>query len=254
MIRLKDITAGYKGVEVIKNINLSFEKGSITSIIGKNGCGKSTLLKTASKLLEPFSGDITLNEESIYNMSGRKLAKKISFLPQIRNTPNITVYSLVMHGRFPYLGFSRIPQYEDKTIVESALEKLGIKSYRNRNLSELSGGEQQKVYLAMVLAQDTDYIFLDEPTTYLDINHQLEILNIIKGLKMMGKTVIMVIHDLNSALTYSDKVCLLDKGEVAISDTPDEVYSSREIERVFNVKCDEVYMKNKGQSQYVFSI
>ena len=205
-------------------------------------------------MLEPFSGDVTLNGKNIYNIPGRKLAKELSFLPQTRNTPNISVYNLVMHGRFPYLGFSRIPQYEYKAIVENALEKLGIERYRSKNLNELSGGERQKVYLAMVLAQDTDYIFLDEPTTYLDINHQLEILDIIKELKNMGKAVIMVIHDLNSALTCSNKVCLLDKGEVVIFDTPGAIYSSRDIERVFNVKCNEVYLAGEGQSQYVFYI
>ncbi|MEG6611570.1 ABC transporter ATP-binding protein [Pseudoclostridium thermosuccinogenes] len=254
MIRLKDITAGYKGIKIIKNINVFFEKGSITGITGKNGCGKSTLIKTASGLIKPFSGDIMLDEENIYNIPDRKLAREISFLPQIRNVPNITVYNLVMHGRFPYLGFPRILQDEDKAIVENALEKLGIKKYRDKNLIELSGGERQKVYIAMVLAQDTDYIFLDEPTTYLDINHQLEILDIIKELKNMGRAVIMVIHDLNSALTYCDKVCLLDKGEIVIFDTPEAVYNSREIERVFRVKCDEIYMEEKGQSQYVFFI
>jgi ABC-type cobalamin/Fe3+-siderophores transport system ATPase subunit len=145
-----------------------------------------------------------------------------------------------MHGRFPYLGFPRIPQAKDKAIVEDALAKLEIKKDRNKNVRELSGGERQKVYLAMVLAQDTDYIFLDEPTTYLDINHQLEILAIIKELKDMGKAVIMVLHDLNSALTYCDKICLLDKGEVIIYDTPQAVYNSREIEQVFQVKCEKV--------------
>ncbi len=254
MIRLKDITAGYRGTEIIKNIDISFEKGSITSIIGKNGCGKTTLIKTASRLLKPFSGDIILDGESIYNIPDKKLERKISFLPQIRNVPNISVYNLVMHGRFPYLGFPRIPQDEDKAIVENVLEKLDLKKYRNKNVKELSGGERQKVYLAMVLAQDTYYIFLDEPTTYLDINHQLEILDIIKELKNMGRAVIMAIHDLNSALTYCDKVCLLDKGEIVIFDTPEAVYNSREIERVFRVKCDEVYMEEKGQNQYIFSI
>ena len=254
MIRLKDITSGYKKIKVIKNINICFENGSITSIIGKNGCGKTTLLKTASNLLKPFSGDVLLNGESIYNMSNKNIARKISFLPQIRNVPSISVYNLVMHGRFPHLGFSRIPQDEDKAIVENALEKLGIKKHRNKNLKELSGGERQKVYIAMVLAQDTDYIFLDEPTTYLDINHQLEILDIIKELKDMGKTVVMVIHDLNSALIYSDRVCLINKGEIVIYDTPKAVYNSRQIEKVFHLKCDEVYIDRKGQSQYVFSI
>lgn len=254
MIRLKNVTAGYKGVEVIKNINISFEKGTITSIIGKNGSGKTTLLKTASNLLKPFSGDILLDGESIYDIPDKKVATKISFLPQIRSVPNISVYNLVMHGRFPYLGFPRIPRDEDKIMVEKAMRKLGIEKFRDKNLTELSGGQRQKVYIAMILAQDTDYVFLDEPTNFLDINHQLEILEIITELKKMGKAVIMVIHDLNSALTHCDKICLLDRGKVAVYDTPQAVYSSGEIERVFNVKCDKVYVEGKGESQYVFSI
>lgn len=254
MIRLKDIKAGYYGVEVIRNVNISFEKGSITSIIGKNGCGKTTLLKTAAKLLKPFSGNIILDGESIYNIPDKRVAKKLSFLPQMRNVPNISVYNLVMHGRFPYLGFPRIPRYKDKAMVEKALKKLGIEGYRDKNLTELSGGERQKVYIAMVLAQDTDYIFLDEPTTFLDINHQLEMLEIIKELKNMGKAVIMVIYDLNSALTFSDKICLIDRGEVAAWDTPEKVYNSGAIERAFHVKCDKVYTDSKDKSQYFFSI
>ncbi|HAA38133.1 MAG TPA: ABC transporter ATP-binding protein [Firmicutes bacterium] len=254
MLELKNITAGYQGIEVIKNINISFAKGSITGIIGKNGCGKTTILKTAAKLLKPMAGEIFLNGESITKLPEKELAKVVSFLPQLRSTPNISVYNLVMHGRFPYLGFPRIPQAKDKAIVEDALAKLEIKKDRNKNVRELSGGERQKVYLAMVLAQDTDYIFLDEPTTYLDINHQLEILAIIKELKDMGKAVIMVLHDLNSALTYCDKICLLDKGEVIIYDTPQAVYNSREIEQVFQVKCEKVIMQAEGQSQYVFSL
>jgi iron complex transport system ATP-binding protein len=254
VIRLKDVTAGYKGVEVIKNINIVFKKGSITSIIGKNGSGKTTLLKTASKLLKPYSGDIFLNDESIYNIPGKQMAKKISFLPQIRNIPNISVYNLVIHGRFPYLGFPRIPRDEDKAKVEHALEKLEVKRFRDKNVAELSGGQRQKVYIAMILAQDTEYIFLDEPTTFLDINHHLEILEIIKELKNMGKAVIMVLHDLNSALSYSDKICIMDRGELEAYGSPQAVYSSGEIERIFNVKCDKVYIEGKSQSQYVFSI
>lgn len=126
MISLKDITAGYKGIEVIKNINISFEKGSIASIIGKNGSGKSTLLKTASKLLEPFSGDVMINEESIYNMSGKKLAKRISFLSQTRNIPNITVYNLVMHGRFPYLVFPEYPDMKTRKLLKMHWKSWGL--------------------------------------------------------------------------------------------------------------------------------
>lgn len=254
MIRLKDINAGYKDISIIKNINVSFEKGSITSIIGKNGCGKTTLLKTTSNLLKPFSGDVLLNEKSVLKMSSREIAKKISFLPQVRSVPNISVYDLVMHGRFPYLGFPRIPQIEDKVIVDNAIREMGISRYRNKNIRELSGGERQKVYIAMVLAQDTDLIFLDEPTTYLDINHQLEILEIVKELKKIGKTIIMVIHDLNSALTYSDKVCLMEEGEIVIYDTPEFVFNSGAIDRVFDICCKKVYLKSEKKMQYIFCL
>lgn len=254
MIRLDRVTSGYGGVNIIKDISLSFEKGDIISIIGKNGCGKTTLLKTASKLIEPYSGDVLLDGESIFNMPAKERAKKISYLPQNRDIPSIRVDDLVMHGRFPYLGFPRIPSEHDKLKVKDALHQLGITKYKDKNIKELSGGERQKIYIAMVLAQDTETVFFDEPTTYLDINHQLEILKIVQKLKKMGKTVVMVIHDLNSALTYSDKVCLIDKGEVVIYDNPQAVYESGEIQRIFDIRCQEVCMSDKKEKQYVFSI
>ena len=253
MIKLNNVTSGYMGVNIIKNISLSFEKGKIISIIGKNGCGKTTLLKTASKIIEPYSGDILLNGKNLFDMTSKETARIISYLPQNRDIPNIRVYDLVMHGRFPYLGFPRIPAYEDKIKVQEALHVLEIEKYKNKNIRELSGGQRQKVYIAMVLAQDTDIVFLDEPTTYLDINHQLEILEIVKDLKLMGKTVVMVIHDLNSALTFSDMVCLMDKGEIKIYDKPQVVYESGKIEEIFNVKCHEVGAYDKYEKQYIFS-
>ena len=254
MLRLDKVSAGYMGLNIIEDISLSFEKGKIISIIGKNGCGKTTLLKTASRLLKPYSGDILLDGKSIFNMASKEVAKHISYLPQNRDVPSIKAYDLVMHGRFPYLGFPRIPTSEDKRIVEDAIERLGITDYKDKNIRDLSGGERQKVYIGMILAQDTDLIFLDEPTTYLDINHQLEILEMVKGLKKMGRTIVMVIHDLNSALTYSDKVCLMDKGEIVIYDSPKAVYESKLIEKVFKIKCEEISLSNADKRQYVFSI
>ncbi|NLJ88783.1 MAG: ABC transporter ATP-binding protein [Epulopiscium sp.] len=254
MIKLKNITAGYNKVEVIKNINIEFEEGSITSIIGKNGCGKTTLLKTSANLLKPFKGEIRLGDKDIFSIPKKELAKKLSFLPQLRAVPNITVYNLVMHGRYPYLGFSRTPQKKDKELVQKAIEDMGLNQYINKNIYELSGGQRQKVYIAMLLAQDTDIIFLDEPTTYLDINQQLEILEIIKRLKEMAKTIIMVVHDLNNALSYSDKICLMDRGEIVICDTPQNVFESREIDRVFKVISSQVTLDDKTTKQYVFNL
>ena len=254
MIKLNNIAAGYNKVEIIKNISIDFEEGSITSIIGKNGCGKTTLLKTASNLLKPFRGQITLKGMDISSVPNKELAKKVSFLPQLRAVPNITVYNLVMHGRYPYLGFSRTPQRLDKEIVENAIENMRLEKYIDKNVQNLSGGQRQKVYLAMVLAQDTDIIFLDEPTTYLDINHQLEILETIKKLKQMGKTIVMVLHDLSNALSYSDRICLMENGEITIYDTPQAVYESGEIDRVFNVLSTQVTAGDEGKKQYVFCL
>ncbi|MDD3613882.1 MAG: ABC transporter ATP-binding protein [Caldicoprobacterales bacterium] len=253
MIKLEDISSGYNKITIIKDINISFNQGTITSIIGKNGCGKTTLLRTASNLLKPFSGKISVADKPITDYSDKELARKVSFLPQLRSVPNITVYNLVMHGRYPYLGFSRTPQKHDKEIVDRAIEEMNLASYVNKNIQELSGGQRQKVYIAMVLAQNSDIIFLDEPTTYLDINHQLEILQIVKRLKQMGKTIIMVLHDLSNALSYSDNICLMEKGQIAIYDSPEGVYKSGKIEEIFNV-CSQQLAVADGTKQYVFYI
>lgn len=252
MIRLNNITAGYNKVEIIKNINITFEEESITSIVGKNGCGKTTLLKTAANLLKPFSGEITISGKDISCIPNKELAKKVAFLPQNRTVPNMTVYNLVMHGRYPYLGFSRTPEKKDKEIVKNALENMRLNKYINENMWELSGGQRQKVYLAMVLAQNTDIIFLDEPTTYLDINHQLEILEIVKKLKKMKKTIVMVLHDISNALSYSDKICLMDNGEIVIYDTPQAVFDSKDIDRIFNINSEQVLVGKEAVKQYLF--
>lgn len=159
-----------------------------------------------------------------------------------------------MHGRYPYLDFLRVPQQKDKEIVQKTIEDMALGKYINKNIYELSGGQRQKVYIAMLLAQDTDIIFLDEPTTYLDINHQLEILEIIKRLKKMGKTIVMVLHDLNNALSYSDKICLMDKGEIVIYDSPEKVFESREIDRVFKVYSSQITFEDEMPKQYLFNL
>jgi iron complex transport system ATP-binding protein len=258
MISLKNVTAGYSGREIIKDINISFEEGTITTIIGKNGCGKTTLLKTSSNLLKPMSGEILLSINGknldLSTMKNTDIAHHISYLPQSKEVPNITIYNLVMHGRFPYLNFSRIPQKSDKKIVDEAIELMGLGLYKNCNLQELSGGQRQKSFIAMILAQNTDIIFLDEPTTYLDINHQLEIIQTVKNLKKLGKTIVMVLHDLNLAFSCSDKICLMDEGHVVVHDVPEAVISSGKINEIFNIRCQEAYAKYHSLKQYIFTL
>lgn len=258
MISLKNVTAGYTGREIIKSINISFEEGTITTIIGKNGCGKTTLLKASSNLLKIMSGEILIDVNgknlNLSTMKNQDIAQHISYLPQSKEVPNITVYGLVMHGRFPYLNFSRIPNIIDKKIVDEAIELMDLERFKNCNLQELSGGQRQKSFIAMVLAQNTDVIFLDEPTTYLDINHQLEIIETVKKLKELGKTIVIVLHDLNLAFSCSDKICLMDNGSVSVYDTPENVIKSRKINEIFNIRCLEANLENHSRKHYIFTL
>ena len=212
MIELRHITAGYGGEAVLRDFSVRFSPGKITGILGRNGCGKSTLLKTAAGLLRPMSGEVLVDGRPLGNYAPKELARQIAVLPQSREVPAITVESLVMHGRFPYLGFPRKPRPEDRQAVQRAMEQAGVEALRQKALSALSGGERQKVYLAMVLAQDTPVILMDEPTTYLDINHQFELLRLIRGLGGQGRTVLCVMHDLGQALEVCDEICLVERG------------------------------------------
>ena len=251
MLRLQNITAGYAGKEILHNIGLTFEEGKITSVIGKNGCGKTTLLKAAARLLPPMQGKVFFKERDIYDMPVKQFARCVSLLPQARSVPAITVQSFVMHGRFPYLGFPRIPSEKDKTAVEEAMKSTGTLNFANTFLSNLSGGQRQKVYFAMLLAQDTPVVLLDEPTTYLDIGPQLEMLELIQRLKQAGKTVIMVLHDLNHAMCYSDNLCILQQGSIFFHGTPEQAYQDQKLQQAFGIPCKKVE-QDTGKGQYIF--
>lgn len=235
MMEFCNVSVGYGRREVLKNISLRFENGKISAVIGPNGCGKSTLLKGASGLLPPLRGRILLDGTDIHTLRRNEFAKKVSLLPQTRPLGAVTVQSMVMHGRFPYLGFPRSPAPEDEKIVLEAMRQTGVLDLRDRNLEELSGGERQKVYLAMLIAQDADVVLLDEPTTYLDIRYQFEVLSFLKKLRGDHKAVVAVMHDLTQAFSISDRMCLMEGGSVAAWGTPEEIYESREADRVFSV-------------------
>ena len=251
MIKLEHITAGYGEEAILRDVSASFAPGRITGILGRNGCGKSTLLKVASGLIKPMSGQVLLGEQPIASLAPKELAKQIAVLPQSREIPAIPAESLVMHGRFPYLGFPRKPSPADHQAVEEALRRAGVEEHRHKLLAALSGGERQKVYLAMVLAQDTPVILMDEPTTYLDMNHQFELLRLIRQLGESGRTVLVVMHDLSQALEVCDNICLMDEGKILIHGTTKEVFDSHAIDQVFGVVCETV-LDSVGNRHYLF--
>lgn len=250
MFKLKNITSGYEEKKIIKNINLEILPNQITTIIGPNGCGKSTLLKTLANSLTPYEGEITLHKKPLHSYSITEFAQHVAILPQVRNIPNTTVEALISHGRFPYLGFLRRLKPGDQEIIEQAMSLTGIIEKRYQSLYHLSGGERQRVYIAMTLAQDTEVILLDEPTTYLDMNHQYEILELVKKLHQQGKTIIMVLHDLAHALAYSDQIIVMKDGEIVKVGSPSFIIEEQVIEKVFNLSC-KTFSQN-GKTYYFF--
>ena len=236
MIELKELCCGYGKKEVVSGVNEKIEGGSITSIVGPNGCGKSTLLETAAGLMSPISGSVIINGQDIHGMKPKKRAELVSMLSQQKNPGMLTVRALTFHGRFPYLGYPRKYTERDYDIVEKAMETAGVSDIANKSLSELSGGQQQKAYIAMMLAQDTEIVFMDEPVTFLDINYQLELMEIIKDMKKNGKTIVMIIHDLNLAMRYSDKIIAMKNGKTVCSGRTEEIYEKGIFDGIFGIR------------------
>lgn len=250
-LEAKDIYVKYGQKEVLKSIEFKINDGEITTIIGPNGSGKSTMIKVLSRCLNPYKGSIYLDGENLKNIRTKKIAEKIAILPQIRNlTSDITVEELVSHGRYPHLGFRKILKSKDKEIVEWAMKKTGLIDFKNREVITLSGGERQRAWIAMTLAQRPKILILDEPTTFLDISYQLEVLELIKELNTsLGLTVIMVLHDLNQAARYSDNIHVLDKGRICEWGPPDKILRSDLIKKVFKIQAN-IYEDEINQCLY----
>lgn len=234
MIELQHISAGYGKQEVLQDVSVRFETGKLTSIIGINGCGKSTLLKTSLGILPVRSGSITIDGRNLAGMHKKEVARKIAYLSQGKSTPDMTVQQLVLHGRFPHLTYPRRYSAEDHEIAHAAMEQTGIAGYAHMPLYRLSGGMRQTAYIAMALAQNTDYVFLDEPMTYLDISHQLELIKILKTLARNGKGIVAVMHDLPMAFTFSDEILLVHEGQILRSN-PEQLCRETTLQQVFGV-------------------
>lgn len=247
MIELINISAGYGKNIVLDYLSAAFEKGRLTSVIGVNGCGKSTLLKAICGILPIFGGGIHIDDMKADDMTRKEIAKKAAYLAQGKSTPDMTVEQLVLHGRFPHLNYPRRYTKRDRDIALSAMERAGVAEFAENPLYTLSGGMRQNAYIAMALAQDTDYILLDEPTTYLDIAHQLKLMKTLRELSDGGKGVVAVMHDLPMAMTFSDKVVILNNRRTEMIDSPEAVYKSGIIEKIFGAA---IGLSDDGKSFY----
>ena len=233
MIELKKVTAGYPSKTVLSEISLSVPKGTLISVIGKNGSGKSTLLKTVIGIINAKSGEMLVDGES--ELSRQSMAKKVSYLAQGKSVSDMTVEQLVLHGRFPHLSYPRRYSKKDREISSAALRQMGIADIAGTPLSALSGGMRQKAYIAMALAQDTDYILLDEPTTYLDISNQVELMKILRSLADRGKGIVAVMHDLPLAFGFSDRIAVIKDAKIAAFDTPQKICDSGIVQEIFGI-------------------
>ena len=236
-LHVKDVSVGYGERTVLDTLNVDIKRGAVTSIVGPNGCGKSTLLRTMSRLLNPAKGEIVLDGKSIHDIPTRKLATQLGLLPQTPIAPDgIMVADLVGRGRTPHQGILGRWSQQDYDIVAEALETTGISDLAERSIDELSGGQRQRVWIAMALAQRTETLLLDEPTTYLDVKHQLDVLDLLTELNRdRGTTIVMVLHDLNLAARYSDELVAVSGGKVFAHGHPREVITKENVKSVFGI-------------------
>ena len=253
MIELIDVDAGYGKAIKLFSIGCTIPTGSIVSVIGPNGSGKSTLLKTILGMLSTHKGQVLIDGRDVSLYRKDQLARIIAFLPQNRNIPIITVERMILHGRFPYLAYPRRYLERDYELVEKALDNYGLLELRHRQLQDLSGGERQRVYLAMAGVQDSEYYLFDEPTTYLDIAHQFEFLDQIRQLKKRGKTCVVVLHDLESALKIADFILVLEEGKLVFQGDHKKLIEQRILEQVFHIQVRCVEDEIGGQWYYIIS-
>ena len=240
-LEARHLYAGYDDNVIIRDLTLRIPAGKVTALIGANGCGKSTLLKTICRIQPPLKGQVLLDGVSVHEQDSRRLASSLAILPQNPSAPGgLTVRELVSYGRAPHQkhAFSGLTR-EDADIIDLALAETDMTEFANRPIEQLSGGQRQRAWIAMAVAQHTDILFLDEPTSFLDISHQMEILTLVRRLnRKYGKTIVMVIHELNEAARFADYIIAMKKGEIRFSGTPEETMTKEMLDDVFGVEAE----------------
>ncbi|KQB83975.1 ABC transporter ATP-binding protein [Corynebacterium lowii] len=234
----RDVTLGYEQRTISAELSVDIPEGSFSAIIGPNGCGKSTLLRALARVLRPERGQILLDGKDIHRLPAKEVARRVGLLPQSSLAPEgIRVADLVARGRAPYQGLLQQWRSSDEEAVRAALDATGTLDLSDRTVEELSGGQRQRVWIAMLLAQDTPLMLLDEPTTFLDIAHQYELMELLRGLHEEGKTIVTVLHDLNQAARYAGRLIVMHQGAIVTTGTPAEVLTPELMEEVFGLRC-----------------
>ncbi|ADI13484.1 ABC transporter ATP-binding protein [Truepera radiovictrix] len=247
-LHTQHLSLGYLEQLIVPDLSLAIPEGQITALVGANGSGKSTILKALARILKPRSGAAYLDGKAIHRLSTKQVAKALAILPQNPEAPEgLTVHELVSYGRFPHQrglgGLNR----DDHRAIHKALALTGMTVFAERPVGSLSGGQRQRAWIAMALAQGTDVLLLDEPTTFLDMAHQLEVLQLLERLnREEGRTIVMVVHDLNHASRYAQHMVAIVRGEVAVAGTPAEVMTPENLRRVFAIEADIVTDPRSG--------
>lgn len=250
MIELRDVCFSYGKEFALQNINMRFKKGEFCAIVGPNGCGKTSLLRLIARLSQPGSGELQLSARRYSEYGRKEFAHRVGLMPQTRPIPEMTVREFVEHGRYPYMQFSQRITRTDEETIHFALSLTDVEQFSDRNLRELSGGERQRAYLALLLAQETEAMLLDEPTTYLDIAAQFSVLHVLKKMRSAGKCVIAVLHDLNLAMQFCDRIIVMHRGRVCADAAPRELADSDVWMDVFGVSCRSI--EKDGEQFYIF--
>lgn len=241
VLTAEGLTLGYGADPVVRDLDLSVEEGEFTVIVGPNGCGKSTLLKALGRVNKPESGRVFLHGRDVRSQRPKAVARQLALLPQSPLAPEgITVRALAARGRFPHHTLLRQWSPEDETAIARALELTGLSDLADIQVGSLSGGQRQRAWVAMVLAQDSDTLLLDEPTTFLDIAHQYDLLELFADLHRRGRTVVAVLHDLAQAARFATRLVMMEGGAVVADGTPEEVVTAERVAAVFGLACDVV--------------
>ena len=234
------LTLAYDNATIINGLSVTLATGSITALVGPNGCGKSTLLRGISRLLKPKAGSVILDSQDIWKLPTKELAKRLGILPQNPVAPEgLTVHELVAQGRYPHQSWLQQWSAQDEQVTNEALDITGITEFADRPVDALSGGQRQRAWIAMALAQDSDMLLLDEPTTFLDLAYQMDVLDLLTELNQeRGKTIVMVLHDLNHACHYADHLVAMVRGSIVAQGKPTEVVTEQMVSEVFGVNCN----------------